>query len=108
MYQLLYSNNKDLKHCMCLILLFSFHCTCKEQTLSPMIWLAGSGRLVSVSMLDSWTVEGETLSLHGRLERGVWLYPPFQLLPVKKAQKPLSVQELQLSFSLAVLLNQDC
>lgn len=59
MYQLLYSNNKDLKHCMCLILLFSFHCTCKEQTLSPMIWLAGSGRLVSVSVLDSWIVEGE-------------------------------------------------
>lgn len=74
--------------------------------------MAGSGTLLSVSMLDSWIVAvggGEPPpSLHGRLERGVWLYPPFQLLHVKKAQKPLSVQELQLSFSLAVLLNQDC
>lgn len=71
MYQLLYSNNKDLKHCMCLILLCSFYCTCKEQTLSSVIQLAGSGRLVSISMLDSWFV-----ALEGRriphLSMGGW------------------------------------
>lgn len=71
MYQLLYSNNKDLKHCMCLILLFSFYCTCKEQTLSSVIRLAGSGRLVSISMLDSWfvAVEGRRIP---RLSMGGW------------------------------------
>lgn len=86
MYQLLFSNNKDLKHCMCLILPFSFYCvthsvcTRKEQTLSSVIWLAVLGRPVSVWVLDLWFVAVGVVclpSLHGRLERGGWLYPPF-------------------------------
>lgn len=111
MYQLLYSNNKDLKHCMCLILLFSFYCTCKEQTLSSIMWLSGSGRLVSVSMLDSWIVAIEGVEPHispWEAQEGCLALPSLPASSGKEAQKSLSVQELQLSFSLAVLLNQDC
>lgn len=83
MYQLLYSNNKDLKHCMCLILLFSFYCTtysvctCKEQTLSSVIWLSIGQTGVR---LDPWFVAVGVVhlpALHGRLERGGWLYLTF-------------------------------
>lgn len=57
MYQLLYSNNKDLKHRTYLILPFSFYCVTyssyphKEQALSSVMWLAGLGRLVPVRVL---------------------------------------------------------
>lgn len=83
MYQLLYSNNKDLKHCMCLILLFSFYCTtysvctCKEQTLSSVVWLSIGQTGVR---LDPWFVAVGVVhlpALHGRLERGGWLYLTF-------------------------------
>lgn len=94
MYQLLYSNNKDLKHCMCLILLFSFYCTCKEQTLSSIIWLACSGRLVSISILDSWivTIEGEEPpSSPWEAGKGCMALPSLPASSCKEAQKPLTV-----------------
>lgn len=79
--------------------------------MSSIIWLACSGRLVSISILDSWivTIEGEEPpSSPWEAGKGCMALPSLPASSCKEAQKPLTVQELQLSFSLAVLLNQDC
>lgn len=78
--------------------------------MSSITWLAGSGRLVSISMLDSWIVAiegGEPHISPWEAGKGCLALPFLPASSCKEAQKPLSVQELQLSFSLAVLLNQD-
>lgn len=77
--------------------------------MSSIIWLAGSGKLMSVSMLGSWIVAiegGEPHISPWEAGKGCLALPCLPASSCKEAQKPLSVQELQLS--LAVLLDQDC
>lgn len=79
--------------------------------MSSIIWLACLGRLVSISMLDSWivTIEGEEPpSSPWEAGKGYMALLSLPASSCKESQKPLSIQELQLSFSLAVLLYQDC
>lgn len=108
MYQLLYSNNKDLKHCMCLILLFSFYWTCKEQTLSSVMGLAGLGRLMSISMLDSWFVAtgGEPTVSPWEAGNGCLALPSLLYSSCKGAQKHLSVQNYSSALALLCCLTR--